>query len=233
MKMKIRRTVILAGVAASLVIGLMSIRVAAILTAAAAPPPAPPVSIETIRSDLAAEQARAQVLQDQLNELLSLTTDLSAALDSTGDQVSVDKLSAKQLRARLKAANAKLATMASLFKKAQSRLTALQQAADAAAAAAAAAPASATQNAPPATPLVYVVQQPTPKPTPKPPPTPKPSVTPKPSPTPKPIVTPKPTATPQPTPEPTPQPTPEPTPQPTPEPTPQPTPEPTPQPTPS
>ena len=129
MNLRLRRAFVVAGVAASLVIGLASIRIAAHLTAAAAPPSAPPVSIEELRSALAAEQARAGALQQQLEELLGVTGQLSAALDTTGEQVSVDGLTADQLRDRLKAAEAKLATVTELLEQAEARLAQLQAAA--------------------------------------------------------------------------------------------------------
>jgi hypothetical protein len=61
-----RRGAVIAGVIASLLVGVLSIQVAADLTAAAAPPPAPPVSLDTLKRQLAAEQDRASGLQQQL-----------------------------------------------------------------------------------------------------------------------------------------------------------------------
>ena len=92
---------VLAGVIASLIVGLFSIRIAAQLAAAAAPPPAPPVSIEELQRQLTAEQARAAALEADLDELLGLSGDLTLALSKTEDQVSADGLTAKQLRDRL------------------------------------------------------------------------------------------------------------------------------------
>jgi len=127
--LRLRRAFVVAGVVASLIVGLISIRIAAELTASAAPPSAPPVSIEELRSALAAEQARAGALQQQLEELLGVTGQLSTALEMTGEQVSVDGLTADQLRDRLKAAEAKLATVTELLKQAEARLAQLQAAA--------------------------------------------------------------------------------------------------------
>jgi hypothetical protein len=124
---RIRRGAVVGGVFACLVFGVVSIQIAADLAAAAAPPPAPPISMETLKSQLAAEQARATSLQQQLEDLLAVTTQLTTALDSTAAQVSDDGLTADQLRARLKAAEAKLASVNQLLKKAQARLAALGQ----------------------------------------------------------------------------------------------------------
>ena len=121
---RIRRTVVVAGVLASLALGVVSIRFAADMTAAAAPPPAPPVSLDSLKTALAAEQARGASLQGQLDELLAVTDELTAALTSTEGEVKVDGLTAKELRARLKAADAKLKTVNKLLKEAQRRLAA-------------------------------------------------------------------------------------------------------------
>ena len=115
----------IAGVIASLLLGIVSIRFAADMTAAAAPPPAPPVSLGSLKSALAAEQARGTALQAQLDDLLSVTEQLTAALSSTEGEVKTDGLTAKQLRARLKAADAKLKSVNRLLKEAQRRLVAL------------------------------------------------------------------------------------------------------------
>jgi len=120
-----RRAIVTCGVVASLVAGAVSIQLAAEMTAAAAPPPAPPVSLDSLRNSLAAEQARGAALQGQLDDLLAVTDELKAALTSTEGEVTVDGLTAKQLRARLKAADAKLKTVNRLLKEAQRRLVAV------------------------------------------------------------------------------------------------------------
>jgi hypothetical protein len=122
---RIRRTLVVSGVIASLLAGAISIRFAADMTAAAAPPPAPPVSLDSLKTALATEQARGAALQAQLDDLMTVTDQLTAALVSTEDEVKVDGLTAKELRARLKAADAKLKTVNRLLKEAQRRLIAL------------------------------------------------------------------------------------------------------------
>ena len=125
MNRRFRRTFVVSGVAASLLAGAISIRVAADMTAAAAPPPAPPVSMDSLKAALATEQARGASLQAELDDLLSVTDQLTAALSSTEGEVKVDGLTAKQLRDRLKAANAKLQLVDRLLKESQRRLAAL------------------------------------------------------------------------------------------------------------
>ena len=125
MNRRIRRAFVMSGVVASLLAGVVAIQLAAQMTAAAAPPPAPPVSLDSLRSSLAAEQARGAALQSQLDDLLTVTDGLKAALTSTEGEVTVDGLTAKQLRTRLKAADAKLKTVNRLLKEAQRRLVAV------------------------------------------------------------------------------------------------------------
>jgi hypothetical protein len=125
MSRRLRRLLVVAGVAISLVAGLVSIRIAADLAIAAAPPPAPPVSMQALQAALQAEQARAAALQDQLDDLLGATDELSTAIDSTDVRLTADGQSAKDLRARLKAAQARLALLTKLLKVASARLTAL------------------------------------------------------------------------------------------------------------
>ena len=125
MRRRIRRGLVIAAVAVSLVGGVLSIRVAADLAAAAAPPPAPPVSLQAIQAQLTAEQARALSLQQQLEDLQGVTGELTAALESTESQVTEDGSAAKELRSRLKAAEARLAVVTKLLKEAAARLRSL------------------------------------------------------------------------------------------------------------
>jgi hypothetical protein len=128
MKQRLRRVIVTLGVACSIAAGAASIQLAAMYTAAAAPPSVPPVSIDSLRAQLTAEQERSAALQGQLNELIDLTGQLSGAVDTTQSQISTDGLTASQLRQRLGAAQAKLTSMTALLKQAQARLVALQQA---------------------------------------------------------------------------------------------------------
>lgn len=126
MKLRLRRTLVAFGVVASVIAGIASIQVAGSLAAAAAPPTAPPISMATLKGQLEAEQTRSAALQEQLNALLDVSNSLSAALDSTSDQVSTDGLTADQLRQRLVAAQNKLASITALLEAAQKRLASLQ-----------------------------------------------------------------------------------------------------------
>lgn len=126
MKLRLRRTLVAFGVVASVIAGIASIQVAGSLAAAAAPPTAPPISMAALKGQLEAEQVRSAALQEQLNALLEVSNSLSAALDSTSDQVSTDGLTADQLRQRLIAAQNKLASITALLEAAQKRLASLQ-----------------------------------------------------------------------------------------------------------
>ena len=178
MNLRLRRTLVAVGVVASLMVGVASIEVAAGLTAAAAPPTAPPVSISSLKQDLAAEQARSASLQEQLDQLLGVSDNLSAILDSTADQVSTDGLSAEQLRQRLAVAQKKLASVSQLLADAQARLAATQAAAAAAVASSApqaTAPPAEPAAAPPAAPPAVLPAAPPAVPTAGPAPTPAPT----------------------------------------------------------
>jgi hypothetical protein len=123
--LRVRRSLVVAAVIGSLVLGVVSIRVAARLAEAAGPPPAPPISMSELTQRLADEQARALGLQAQLDDLLGVTDQLRTALAGTADQVSVDGLSADELRARLKTAEKTLSTVTKLLADAQKRLASL------------------------------------------------------------------------------------------------------------
>jgi hypothetical protein len=95
------------------------------MTAAAAPPSAPPVSLDSLKQALADEQARGAALQAQLDELDGLTTSLTEALAGTQTQVATDSQSATELAKQLQAAQLKLAELKKLLAKARARLLAL------------------------------------------------------------------------------------------------------------
>ena len=123
MTLRGRRSLVIGAVAASLLLGAASIRVAAHLAVLSAAPTAPPVSLDLLRDQLAAERARSAALEQQLADLLDATSTLTAALDATQSQVSVDGLTADQLRRRLVAAQQKLADATAALADAESRLT--------------------------------------------------------------------------------------------------------------
>ena len=125
MSRRLRRLLVSLAVVASLVVGWFSIRTAADLAAAAAPPPAPPISMQALQAALAQEQARADSLQQELDDLLGATGDLTTAIDATKVNVTADGETAAQLRARLKAAEERLKVLTRLLKEASARLAAL------------------------------------------------------------------------------------------------------------
>jgi hypothetical protein len=122
---RIRRSLVVGGVIGSLVLGVVSIRVAARLAEAAGPPPAPPISMADLTARLQEEEGRAAALQAQLDDLIGVTDQLRAALSGTATQVSLDGLTADELRARLQEAESTLATVTALLADAQARLARL------------------------------------------------------------------------------------------------------------
>jgi hypothetical protein len=122
---RVRRSAVAGAVVASLLLGLVSIRVAAHLAEAAGPPSAPPISMSELTARLSDEESRAAALQAQLQDLVSVTDQLRAALAGTAGQVSLDGLTADQLRARLRTAEDTLAKVTALLAAAQARLAAL------------------------------------------------------------------------------------------------------------
>jgi len=139
MNLLARRGVIVLGVAASLLLGAVSIRAAATWTAASAPLAVSPTSAGSLADQLDQEQARSKALQAQLDELASRTSDLSTALAAAQERISTDASTAKQLRTRLASAQQKLAVLTTSIQRSQ-----------AAAAAAAATPATTAPVAIPA-----------------------------------------------------------------------------------
>jgi len=114
----IRRSVVVAGVVASLVVGAASIQAAAMWTAASAPLNDPPASLASIQTSLEQERARSLALEEQLRTLEGASADLAAALDTATGQVEIDKATAEGLRNSLAAAKAKLARLEAALAKA-------------------------------------------------------------------------------------------------------------------
>jgi len=79
LQLLIRRTLVVAGVAAALMLGAISIQAAAAWTAAAAPLNDPPASLNSIQAALDTERARSAALETQLQTLESASADLAAA----------------------------------------------------------------------------------------------------------------------------------------------------------
>ena len=116
MKLLIRRTVVVVGVAASLLLGVVSIRAAAAWTAASAPLEAAPVSVASVTDQLAREQARSAELQAQLDDLVARSTELTQVLEAAQARIATDASTAKGMRARLAAAEKKLAILTASLK---------------------------------------------------------------------------------------------------------------------
>jgi hypothetical protein len=118
LQLLIRRALVVAGVAASLVVGAASIQTAAAWTAASAPLNDPPASLASIQTSLELERARSLALEEQLRTLEGASADLAAALDTATGQVEIDKATAEGLRDSLAAAKQKLARLEAALAKA-------------------------------------------------------------------------------------------------------------------
>jgi hypothetical protein len=118
---RLRRPLVVLGVLVSLLMGVASIRAAAAWTAAGAPLAVKPPSVESLRADLATEQARSIVLLAHLDELSSGSADLSAALGAARDRIAADAVQAKALQDSLVAAKAKLAALEKSIRAARAR----------------------------------------------------------------------------------------------------------------
>lgn len=118
LQLLIRRSLVVAGVVVSLVVGAASIQAAAAWTAASAPLNDPPASLASIQTSLEQERARSLALEEQLRTLEGASADLAAALDTATGQVEIDKATAEGLRNSLAAAKAKLARLEAALAKA-------------------------------------------------------------------------------------------------------------------
>jgi septal ring factor EnvC (AmiA/AmiB activator) len=110
MKLFVRRVAIVTGVAASLLLGVVSIRAAAAWTATSAPP-STPISVASLNDQVAAEQARSAALQAQLDELVARSAELTAALETARGRIAADASAARDLRSRLADARRKLSAL--------------------------------------------------------------------------------------------------------------------------
>ncbi|HEX8024749.1 MAG TPA: hypothetical protein VF484_00955 [Candidatus Limnocylindrales bacterium] len=117
----IRRTVVLLGVALSLVLAAATIRIAADWAASSAPLAVPPASLTSIESALAGERARSAALQAQLDSLRASSDQLSNALAAANDRLVTDQTTADGLRSDLAAAQQKLATLEAALKAAAAK----------------------------------------------------------------------------------------------------------------
>ena len=137
-----RRAVISLGVVAALLVGVLSIRGAAVWAAGSAPLSSAPVTVDSLQAELAAEQDRSATLQSDLDAMTAKATELNSALDAAGSQVDAGTSTATDLDGRLQAAQARLQKLQSLIVSAQAQLAATVKEAKAKAAAAAAAAAA-------------------------------------------------------------------------------------------
>jgi len=107
----LRRTAVTMAVVGSLVLGAATIRAASQWTATEAPLAAPPVTVESLAAQLAAERGRTSGLAVRLDEMAGTTVELQAALDAANAQIQADTATAADLTDRIAAAKKKLAAL--------------------------------------------------------------------------------------------------------------------------
>ena len=112
----LRRTAVVLGVALSLLLAVVTVRVAASWAASSAPLAEPPASLSSIEAALAGERARSAALQAQLDSLRASSEQLSSALGAANDRLTLDQSTADGLRTSLAAAQQKLATLEAALK---------------------------------------------------------------------------------------------------------------------
>jgi chromosome segregation ATPase len=105
---RLRRGLVTAGVAGSLVLGAVTVRAAAEWTAASAPLTVAPESVDSLKARLAAEHEHSVALQDQIDQMRTDAAGLATALDAAGTRISDDATLAASLKERLAAAQARL-----------------------------------------------------------------------------------------------------------------------------
>jgi septal ring factor EnvC (AmiA/AmiB activator) len=130
----IRRAVVAAGVAICIVGAALTTQAAAQWTALSAPL-APSVSQSELATQLANEQARAAALDAQVASLTAQSAQLAQALQTAQTQLGTDGKTAAGLRAKLKAAQTKLAAVQKALKVAAAQAAAAAAAASRSAAA--------------------------------------------------------------------------------------------------
>lgn len=111
LRLALRRAAVIAAVAGSLLLGAATIRAAGQWTASEAPLAAPPVTVESVQGQLAAERERSAALTEQLAAIAGQAGDLQAALDTANGQIATDAQTAKALRDRIAASRERLSAL--------------------------------------------------------------------------------------------------------------------------
>jgi len=105
-----RRLLVVAGMAASITLGALTINAAAAWTASSAPLAAP-VSVTDVSAKLAQEEARSAALERQIAGLNTRTAELTQALDTAQQHVASGTAAAISLQTKLAAAQHRLAAL--------------------------------------------------------------------------------------------------------------------------
>jgi hypothetical protein len=103
-----RRSLVVLAVALALLAAVVTVRAAAAWTAASAPLELEPASVAELKAALATEQLRSRALEQQIDKLSTLSSDLSGALETARARIVSDGETAAGLSAELAAAAAKL-----------------------------------------------------------------------------------------------------------------------------
>jgi septal ring factor EnvC (AmiA/AmiB activator) len=110
-RLLLRRAAVTVAVVGSLVLGAATIRAAGQWTASEAPLAAPPVTVDTLTAQLAAERERTSGLASRLASMAAQTAQLQAGLDAANAQIQKDAATAGDLKDRIAAAKKRLATL--------------------------------------------------------------------------------------------------------------------------
>ncbi len=110
-RLLLRRAAVTVAVVGSLLLGAATIRAAGEWTASEAPLAAPPVTVESLSAQLAAERERTSGLASRLQAMSGQTAELQTALEAANAQLAKDGATAKALRDRIAAARKKLAAL--------------------------------------------------------------------------------------------------------------------------
>jgi len=111
LRLLLRRAVVTVAVVGSLFLGAATIRAASQWTASEAPLAAPPVTVESLSAQLAAERGRSSDIAARLQAVSGQTAELESALGTANTQLGTDTATAKGLQDRIAAAKKKLAAL--------------------------------------------------------------------------------------------------------------------------
>ncbi|HWP62422.1 MAG TPA: hypothetical protein VNO86_03020 [Candidatus Binatia bacterium] len=107
----LRRFLVAGGVAGALLLGLVTVRAAAVWAESTGLAGSQPASAEAVAAELAAEVERSAALRAELTTLADRSRELAAALAAAREQIATDAATAATLRAELTAARERIAQL--------------------------------------------------------------------------------------------------------------------------